>query len=212
MKNIEKMPSEDYYAGIRWDVLRMVEDLNFSRILEIGGGDFKTLKNITEKCSAEGWGVDQRAIKDESLKIITGSIECDEVIDLLPEDYFDLVMANDVLEHLADSDKFFNTVYEKLSNKGLLLISVPNIRQLRALYHIFWRGTFPRQSSGLFDATHLRWFSKLDVINIARTNGFELEGTKSVGRFVPNGLNKTKIAEFFALQNIFLFKKIIINE
>ena len=207
MQNINKLPSEDYYSGIRWDVLSMVDKLNFDKILEVGGGDFKSLKMISERCHAEGWGVDQRVVEADYLKIITGSIDSDKVIDSLPDNYFDLVMANDVLEHLANSEKFFDTAYKKLSNDGLLLISVPNIRQLRAFYHIFWRGQFPREGAGLFDATHLRWFCKNDVIDIAETNGFKVESAKSVGRLVPNLLNKTRMAEFLALQNIFLFKK-----
>lgn len=208
MQYINKSPDKNYYSGVRWDVLSMIENLTFNKILEIGGGDFKSLEVIVEKCNAEGWGVDQRVIKVDPLIIITGSIEHDKVIDSLPDNYFDLVMANDVLEHLADSEKFFKTAYKKLNSDGLLLISVPNIRQLRTLYHIFWMGRFPRQSSGLFDVTHLRWFCKNDVINIAINNGFEIQDVKAVGKFVPNIISKTKIAEFLALQNIFLFKKL----
>ena len=51
------------------------------------------------------------------------------------------------------------------------------------------------------------YFGENDVIDIAETNGFKVESAKSVGRLVPNLLNKTRMAEFLALQNIFLFKK-----
>ena len=125
---------------------------------------------------------------------------------MIPNDYFDIIMANDVIEHILDTDAFFEMVQRKIKNGGHLLLSVPNIRQIRAAYHIFIRGSFPRDEAGLFDKTHLRWFCKKDIIELASNHGFKTIKSVSVGRFVPKFMENSKISEFIALQNIFLMK------
>jgi hypothetical protein len=42
-------------------------------------------------------------------------------------------------------------------------VSLPNIRHVSALYSIFVCGTFPRRERGIFDRTHLRWFTLSDA-------------------------------------------------
>jgi 2-polyprenyl-3-methyl-5-hydroxy-6-metoxy-1,4-benzoquinol methylase len=203
----DKSKVQTYYSNIRKDVIRILPELPIATILEIGGGQFDTLLNAKEKYTAEAWGVDIYNNAPEQIKYIKGAFTTSDVYNALENGYFDLIIANDVLEHIADENLFFSHVNDKLSAKGYLALSVPNIRQLRSFFWIFVRGTFPRNDAGLFDRTHLRWFCRKDILHLARKNGFEVEICISVGRLVPKFLQKTLIAEFFALQNIFLLKK-----
>jgi SAM-dependent methyltransferase len=196
----------NYYGNPRLDVLKMLPEKNFKRIIEIGGGDFSTLKFLTCSGNSELWGVDLYDAKTRNIKFIQGSIEDKNTRDFIPDNYFDLLMANDVIEHLKDTEVFFRMASEKLADGGILLMSVPNVRQIRALYHIYIRGNFPREDAGLFDRTHLRWFCKKDVFVFADHN-FRIIDCKSVGRLVPEFLSRTLIGEFLGLQNIFVFEK-----
>jgi 2-polyprenyl-3-methyl-5-hydroxy-6-metoxy-1,4-benzoquinol methylase len=192
-----------YYGNIRHDVLRYLPDRSFRRALEVGGGEFGTLVNVKGK-DLECWGVDVREPSQKVSRFVQGSFTDEAVAAQLPDGGFDLIMANDVLEHIEDTDRFFETVRRKLAADGVLALSVPNARQIRLAYQLFVRGTFPRTDAGLFDRTHLRWFCKRDVRAFLKVHGMEVVKSKSVGRLVPAVLETTVAAEFLGLQNLFI--------
>ncbi len=196
-----------YYTNVRSDVLNLVPNRVVHKAMEIGGGEFPTLLAINRDKDAELWGVDIYPCTNPLIHFVHGSIESVNVQEKIPDDYFDLILANDVLEHLVDTEAFLEFCHKKLATNGCLILSVPNIRQIRALYHIFIMGTFPRQASGLFDRTHLRWFCKRDLVDLFNNNGFCIQDIHAVGKLVPNFLKRSRLAEFLALQHIFLLYK-----
>jgi SAM-dependent methyltransferase len=200
------MPPLGYYGNPRDDVLALLPDKVIGAALEIGGGDFPTLAFIGRQHECETWGVDVRPTSANIDHIITGSFVDQNVFDRIPAGTFDLVIANDVIEHIADTEQFVANVLSSMAPGAILLLSVPNIRQIRTLYHIFWRGSFPRESAGLYDETHLRWFCKKDIISLFGQK-LELLSAKSVGRIVPAVFSGNFIGELLGLQNIFCFRK-----
>jgi len=192
-----------YYENVRHDVLDYLPERNFKRALEIGGGEFGTLVSVRGS-NVEYWGVDVREPAQKLSQFFLGSFTDDAVSDRLPDGSFDLIMANDVLEHIENTERFFDTVKRKLAPDGVLALSVPNARQIRLTYQVLVRGTFPRTDAGLFDRTHLRWFCKRDVLMYLAQHGMEAIKAKSVGRFVPSILESSMCAEFIGLQNVFI--------
>ena len=87
---------------------------------------------------------------------------------------FDALIFADVLEHLRDPWTVLLAAGQVLSPGGVAVISVPNIRHLSALYSIAVRGSFPRRERGLFDKTHLRWFTFADAVALCRDAGLEV--------------------------------------
>jgi SAM-dependent methyltransferase len=197
---------EGYFTNERTDVLDMIPEGRYAKALEIGGGEFPTLRRFCASRETEGWGVDIHPAATTDIKFIRGSIEDDQLLALLPDNGFDLIIANDVIEHLIDTEKFLAAVKSKLTPDGVFMLSVPNIRQVRSFYHIHMRGRFPRDAAGLFDRTHMRWFCKHDIIALGSNASLETIVAKSVGRLVPSFLAKTIIGELLGLQNIFLMK------
>jgi SAM-dependent methyltransferase len=199
--------TKKYYRNVRNDVLGLIPKTPYRKILEVGGGEFPTLFELNKSQNAELWGVDIFPCRKKGLKFIKGSIESNAVKNKLPDHYFDLIIANDVTEHLVDTDAFMFLVKKKLRPGGLFVTSVPNIRQIRTFFYIFLKGTFPRHDAGLFDRTHLRWFCKGDVIDLAIKANLEIIDYRGVGRFLPGFIDKSFFAELLALQFIFVFKK-----
>jgi hypothetical protein len=56
----------------------------------------------------------------------------------------------------------------------VVVISIPNIRHVSAMYSIAIRGRFPRRERGLFDKTHLRWFTYGDAVALCRSAGLDV--------------------------------------
>lgn len=196
-----------YYNAIRHDVISVIPSRPFKNIIEIGGGKSNTLRYLLKIYKAKGLAVDLIKQNKKGFKFIQGSIEDKKIINKIPNNFYDLIIACDVIEHLKNTDEFFCVARKKLNKNGILVLSVPNIRQLRMFYHVFIKGSFPRTDAGLFDKTHLRWFCKKDIVDIALNNGFKVSNYQSVGKLVPQILNKSVFGEFLALQNIFVLTK-----
>jgi SAM-dependent methyltransferase len=71
---------------------------------------------------------------------------------------FDCVVYGDVLEHLRDPFAVLRAQAELLTDDGIVLISIPNVEHWSFAARLL-SGTFDYDESGLFDRTHLRWFS-----------------------------------------------------
>jgi 2-polyprenyl-3-methyl-5-hydroxy-6-metoxy-1,4-benzoquinol methylase len=201
------MKPDTYYGNARLDVVDLIPEKRYQTILEVGGGDFPTLRKLGDDHGASIWGVDVRQPEVAFNTFVKGSITDPTVVAQLPEGRIDLIVANDVIEHIEQTDEFFRVLHSLLRPSGVLALSVPNIRQARSAYQIFLRGTFPRDDAGLFDRTHLRWFCKRDVVTLATEAGFTLKDWRGSGRLVPPILARLPVAEFLALQNLFIFTK-----
>lgn len=70
----------------------------------------------------------------------------------------DCVIYGDVLEHLRDPWPVIRHHAEALSDDGTMLLCVPNLEHWSFADRLL-RGTWDYEATGLFDETHLRWFS-----------------------------------------------------
>ena len=86
---------------------------------------------------------------------------------------FDCIIFADVLEHLVDPKRSLLQAREHLQPGGSIIVSLPNIRHLSALRAIFVSGRFPQNERGIFDSTHLRWFTVGDAQRLLGACGFK---------------------------------------
>ena len=56
------------------------------------------------------------------------------------------------------------------------MVSLPNVRFFETLWQLGVRGRWPRRESGIFDRTHLRWFTRKDIEQALRDTGWEPVG------------------------------------
>jgi SAM-dependent methyltransferase len=200
-------PPATYFTNIRGDMLALVPRRRYARILEVGGGEFPTLRHLAAEHGAEAVGVDVYRPTTDGIRFIQGSIEDDAVTAQLPDGAFDLILGGDVIEHLVGTEAVFATFFRTMAPGGVLILSIPNVRQIRTFYYLFVKGTFPRWPSGLFDRTHLRWFCRRDVVAMLEAAGFERLRVRGTGRFRASGWRIPLVSELLALQFIYVFRK-----
>jgi len=70
----------------------------------------------------------------------------------------DCLIYGDILEHLSDPWPVLRRHLEALSDDGTVLICVPNLEHWSFADRLL-RGVWKYEPAGLFDETHLRWFS-----------------------------------------------------
>ena len=99
--------------------------VDFGRILDIGCST-GTLLSLFKKDGWEVWGIEpsQSATIAEKRGIIVKKTTFEKVD--LPQNYFDVVILNHTLEHLANPLEVVKKVKAVLKNGGLILIDVPN--------------------------------------------------------------------------------------
>jgi SAM-dependent methyltransferase len=86
---------------------------------------------------------------------------------------FDVVLCGDVLEHLRDPWSALRGLAALAAPGGQVVLSVPNVAHWtgrRALV----RGRFPYAEHGLFDRTHLRFFTRTSAGDLARSAGLRV--------------------------------------
>ena len=89
--------------------------------------------------------------------VIAGDVESAR-----PEGRFDVLIAADILEHLRDPWAALRAHAQRLEPGGTAIVSLPNVAHW-STYAQLARGSWPRKPEGIFDATHLRWFTLRDA-------------------------------------------------
>lgn len=212
MKDLYKEKKEDYYSGVRSDIINLIEG-NGLRILEIGCAKGKTLLKLKEIGKAkEVVGVDiNRFLEDKNLdNFIQGDIEN---IELSYKDYFDVIICADVLEHLIDPWKTLKKLKEYLIPGGRVITSIPNFRYFENMYNIFLKGDFKYVDAGILDKTHLRFFCKKNIISLFESAGFKVEKitydiSLAPRRFWFNKLTLGIFEEFLVFQYLVVSKRV----
>ncbi len=100
------------------------------------------------------------------------------------EGAFDLIVCADVLEHLHDPWTIVRRLAGQAHAETRLAVSIPNIRYAGAIARIVAGRGFEYDASGIFDATHLRFFTPRNVEQLLLQGGWMPRrwGSSSYGR------------------------------
>jgi methionine biosynthesis protein MetW len=96
----------------------------------------------------------------------------EEAVTALEGERFGAIVFGDVLEHLVDPWATLAWARERLDDGGLAVVSVPNSAHWSARWSLL-RGRFDYADYGIFDRTHLRFFTQRTARELARSDGFE---------------------------------------
>lgn len=186
---------EQYYESKRKDMLAFLP-ADYHRVLEIGCGDGGFSQNLSH--DAEIWGIEPYGqVKFPLHRVITSTFE--DAYSELPDSYFDLVVCNDVIEHLPDHDVFFEDIQKKMKPGGALIGSIPNVRYYKNLRSLLFDGDWAYAEDGVLDRTHLRFFTEKSLLDTLNNHHFSIEKFERI-----NGVTGFK---FF----IFLLNLITLN-
>ena len=114
-------------------------------------------------------------------EVVTGDVEnpgCQAA--LAARASFDAIVAGDVLEHLRDPWAALAFLAGLLAPGGRAVLSVPNIAHWTGRRQLL-RGRFPYAEHGLFDRTHLRFFTRTGARELVASAGLRLVAE----RFAP---------------------------
>lgn len=166
-----------YYQNANSTVLDLVED-SAVEFCEFGCGAGAMAEAVKKKIpTARYTGVDVAAeplrqaqhILDNSILLNLDDLPCwedsPELLASKPAAGFDCIIFGDVLEHLYEPEKSVDQAARWLRSGGCLIASVPNVQHWSVFIHLI-NGSWPREDMGLFDRTHIRWFTLADLYRL----------------------------------------------
>ena len=112
-------------------ILRILEKHSGGTLLDVGCGSGEITIFIKETINFSGvYGVD---ISEEAVSLACEkgirAFKADLSISQLPfeNDFFDIIICGEVIEHLFDTDFFLEEVYRVLKPKGVAVVTTPNL-------------------------------------------------------------------------------------
>ncbi|HEY8103729.1 MAG TPA: class I SAM-dependent methyltransferase [Gaiellaceae bacterium] len=89
---------------------------------------------------------------------------------------FDTILLYDVLEHLVDPWEVLRQLHGVAATGARVHVSIPNARHWSLLRDLSLRGTFGYTPAEHRDVTHLRWFTRRDLVELLESTGWRVDG------------------------------------
>lgn len=186
-----------YWTQPRPEMVKFIPERR-ARVLEIGCAEGNFLMALDG--AKETWGIEP----SPSAKVAEGRLNrvfeatFDEAESQLPLSYFDVVVCNDVIEHMRDHDKFFDSIVKYMAPGGVLVGSIPNVRYYNNMFQMLLEKDWHYTDSGILDRTHMRYFTEKSLKTCMTRHGFTLNKFEGL-KVSPNmGSSRGKIYYFFS--------------
>lgn len=169
----------NYYKNARSEILEFLPKVAQKKILEIGPGEGNFSRLI--KTHAEYWAVEvneELDVGDGFTSVLRGSYE--EISGELPIAYFDIVVCNDVIEHMNDHESFLRNIRIKMTKDASIVGSIPNVRYYKNLLNLLINKDWQYGNEGILDRTHLRFFTEKSFTECVTKLGFRISKIKGI--------------------------------
>lgn len=188
---------------------RVLKDKKFNRVLDAGCGDGRLAKLVKDRWGAEVYGVD---VSRKGVELARGFGIKAKVADIskkipFANNFFDLVICTETIEHVADPDSLLKEIHRILKPDGTLLLTTPNLSSwtnrflfVFGIYPIFMEasteakvgyGIFSRFFNSQFLVGHIHVFNLIALTDILKFHHYSIE--KIVGNRVPFVAPSSKI-------------------
>jgi 2-polyprenyl-3-methyl-5-hydroxy-6-metoxy-1,4-benzoquinol methylase len=171
---------EKYEDRPRMEILGLL-DMPFRSVLEIGCGAGATGRVIKQQYpGVMYYGVEiDRDAAAEARKVLDHVVTCDvEAFTLedvgIPRQGIDVVILADVLEHLYDPWKLLRSLHTQLRPGGAVVASIPNTQNIRMVQNLV-NGFWSYGNQGLLDATHIRFFTLIEIGKMFTGSGYQID-------------------------------------
>ncbi len=143
-----------------------------AKVLDIGVGDAVYERMISPEVSkkSEFYGIDiSKKQLERSKKFLKETKIIDLNIQELPykNDFFDIVLVSEILEHLFQPDFVLSEAIRTLKKDGYLILTYPNSGSIQLRLSLFFAGyspllNYPRNKE------HIRFFNRSDILKMLK--------------------------------------------
>lgn len=198
----------DYFALGRNEMLPFLP-ADCRRLLDVGCGAGAFGEMVKQSREVEVWGVEpvpSAAVKASAKldRVVVASF-CPQTG--LPEGAFDCIVFNDVLEHMLEPEKALRYARSLLSHNGCIVASIPNIRYLPVLWHLAVRGEWNYGNCGVWDRTHVRFFTKSSIVAMFEKEGYAVRSIAGINSREGIPAASGRLWRAYEFANLILFRR-----
>lgn len=170
--------------------------LTAKTILDVGCGGGALGAEYLQRnpaCRVLGIEIDPKAAvqaKERGIEIFSGDVE-EYPMPFDVQGGIDCIIYGDVLEHLADPWAVLKAHAQHLSPEGSVVVCMPNLEHWSFAARLLL-GQFEYQDMGLFDRSHLRWFTPRTMAQALTDAGLEIADA------TPRPIDTEKAEQFAA--------------
>ena len=168
--------SDPYFGAINADILELLPP-DARRVLDVGCASGALGREIKQRLpQAVVHGIERA---DAALGPAQANLDRVFAADLeagVPalDGPYDVIIFGDVLEHLVDPWTLLRSLTAHLAPGGRVIASIPNLRYYKVVRDLVLRGRFTYRESGVLDATHLRFFTRHEMLKLFERAGLEV--------------------------------------
>lgn len=178
-------------------VLSMLEGIKGRKLLDIGCGDGLIAELLAKKIGAKPFGLEisKSAVKKAKKRGIDANVFDISEKDLpYKDDYFDVIFAGDVIEHIYNTEDILKEIKRILKPEGVFIATVPNIASWynRGFLLIGWLPTWVESASKVYTGNpfmkegvgHIHAYTKKSLRDLLKIMGFkdiEIKGSPLLG-------------------------------
>jgi 2-polyprenyl-3-methyl-5-hydroxy-6-metoxy-1,4-benzoquinol methylase len=208
-------PFNPAYIGTRTEIQALVPN-GMKTILDVGCSNGQLGTEIKSKTGARVVGIELSAemgqvARQQIDKVYIGNAE-KLLASGLENEKFDLIIFADVLEHLVDPWTALADSLQMLNPGGYVIASIPNIRHISTLYSLLIKGYWPYNERGIHDTTHLRFFTRRNVLELFQDQKLQIDVIDATYR-VSDTLSAINLyarrLAVFGLKHVFAYQYLI---
>ena len=176
------MSGSHYYGNVNLELLRWMP-LTAKRVLELGCGEgalaaaYKRRNPKADYVAIEAHPPSAAIARDRVDLLIEADFTMLDGAAIADLGRFDAIVLGDVLEHMPDPWRVLRTLSGLLSYEGEIALSVPNVSHWSAMAKLM-SGEWPAADSGIFDRTHLRFFTLSSLTNTLADCGMAVQRSR----------------------------------
>jgi 2-polyprenyl-3-methyl-5-hydroxy-6-metoxy-1,4-benzoquinol methylase len=202
------VPGDGYYANTRDDVVDALPR-PIGAVLDVGCGSGGVGPGLRRAGASRLTGIEvvpeqAELARAEYDDVIAAPVE--EALEQVDEP-FDTILCLDVLEHLVDPEQVMRALHGVAAPGARLQVSLPNARHVSLMKDLVVRGTFGYTDWGHRDKTHLRWFTRRDIVEamgrcgwtVARVSHPELGKSRGLDRITGGRSSEFLVAQWYVL-------------
>ena len=170
----------EYHDNVRADVIPHVPKCA-GTLVDIGGGIGATAAELKRLGVAERVGVVDLVEPEKALPEVdfahAGNLDDEQFVESVvgADGPFAAILCLDILEHLVDPWQLVRRLHAGLAPDGVIVASIPNVRNFRALFPLLFLNRWTLTDDGILDRTHLRFFVRRTAIELMTGTGLVLE-------------------------------------